>query len=872
MKLHSLTIQGFGPFKDKQEIDFDALSQDRIFMLEGPTGAGKSSIIDAIVYALYGVTAHEAATKAGPAGQRVRSDYCEVGDETKVVLEFTTGGARYKISRTAAYEAPKKSGEGTTPVNAKAVLEFINPAHEAIHQVREVNLRIKEELRLDNEQFSQMVVLPQGDFASFLHASTEKRREVLESIFKTFFYDKIKGEIDARAKEILTLLARENQNLSHHLRNLSDEVTEESPEVDFKALEDLLTDKNVQRTEQDQALVETVTSLRPKSDQQLAKKDSLEKELAPLSADLIKLQESHNQIENKRALSEELEALNTRGEEFNEKEARLRARQKASGLQEILNSRDTAAEAMQIALDEIDEEYVELTATQVKARIKKLNVEVPALARKSDAAAKAADEVETLRNSIKESLEYEAQIKALPGLVTKVAASEKKVVSAKKKVKDYRTLEMDSVIIEAAKKLKKGHECPVCGSLDHPKPVKAKHAFDPDELENLERQLEALEGELSDLRVEVKAAEGVSKKKFKASSELQKKLATLEKESEQADEIAEQYNDAQHELEVLNDSLPAFISYENSEKSQQAAEIKLTAELKRLKIEGEDALAELLEIDEDALQLEIANYRGRITEITAILSQPEFKLLPEATDELEAKVAELSLKIGEIESALAAVNDQLAIVERVNGSIDAARDGIHQALDAITALRTSGDPYLKLQGWVDGKNPAGLSLTNFVLQERLEMILEFASRHLRRMSNNKYEFRLHEEKQGRTKQAGLGITIMDFYAGKERPAETLSGGETFYASLALALGLVEVVKGDNGGIELGTLFIDEGFGSLSDDTLEEVLDVLEELREERVIGIISHVEGMKTQIPMRLEVRPTDHGPSTVTMNIGRRD
>jgi exonuclease SbcC len=182
----------------------------------------------------------------------------------------------------------------------------------------------------------------------------------------------------------------------------------------------------------------------------------------------------------------------------------------------------------------------------------------------------------------------------------------------------------------------------------------------------------------------------------------------------------------------------------------------------------------------------------------------------------------------------------------------------------------TGDPYLKLQGWVDGKNSAGLSLTNFVLQERLEMILEFASRHLRRMSNNKYEFRLHEEKQGRTKQAGLGITIMDFFAGKERPAETLSGGETFYASLALALGLVEVVKGDNGGIELGTLFIDEGFGSLSDDTLEEVLDVLEDLREERVIGIISHVEGMKTQIPMRLEVRPTEQGPSTVKMSVGR--
>jgi exonuclease SbcC len=186
----------------------------------------------------------------------------------------------------------------------------------------------------------------------------------------------------------------------------------------------------------------------------------------------------------------------------------------------------------------------------------------------------------------------------------------------------------------------------------------------------------------------------------------------------------------------------------------------------------------------------------------------------------------------------------------------------------VARILIEGKPYLSLHDWVSAKNPAGLSLTNFVLQERLGMILEYASRHLRRISNGKYEFRLFEEKVGRNQKAGLGITVMDYFAGKERPAETLSGGETFYASLALALGLVEVVKADNGGIELGTLFIDEGFGSLSDDTLEEVIDVLEELRAERIIGIISHVEGMKTQIPMRLEVRPSADGPSFVRMAV----
>ena len=223
MRIHSLKIQGFGPFKDQQTIDFDALSEDRIFMLEGPTGAGKSSIIDAIVYGLYGKTAHEAATKDGPSGDRIRSDYCEAGDETKVTLEFTTGGSRYRVTRVAAYDAPKKNGTGTTPINAKATLDFINPVREAITQVREVNMRIKDELGMDHEQFSQMVVLPQGDFASFLHATTEKRREVLESIFKTYFFDKIKDLLDLKSKDVQGKLLQFEASLNHHLQNLKNE-------------------------------------------------------------------------------------------------------------------------------------------------------------------------------------------------------------------------------------------------------------------------------------------------------------------------------------------------------------------------------------------------------------------------------------------------------------------------------------------------------------------------------------------------------------------------------------------------------------------------------------------------------------------------
>jgi exonuclease SbcC len=630
----------------------------------------------------------------------------------------------------------------------------------------------------------------------------------------------------------------------------------------------LLNDKNETRDAKNLELQGAIDLLKPNSQKQLEERAGVEKVLNPKKAELALLQDSQEKIKAKTELTTELETLDAKSEEMKLKEAQLVIRQKASGLQTILESRETADEAMEDALEQIDEDYVEMSSTEVKARIKELNVKVPVLSTKAVAAQKAESELEDLEVLLEESINNEFKVKALPALTNKVSTLEKKLEGAKKKVKDYRALEKESYIGLAAKKLKKGQPCPVCGSADHPNPVKGQSSFEQDELDRLEQIVAEIESELSELKYEFKDATAASKKKFKPSAELKVTFKKLEKSAADAEEIVSEYEQAQQELSDLNDCLQHFIDYESAEKSKAVSEAKLESEMKRLKIEDEDSLLEILEIDEDVLGAEVSSYAGRVKEIHALLAQPDFKKLPEA-GELEEKIQALNQKVSELEAELSVINDQLAVVERINSSLDTAQLGIKAALDEITELRETGDPYLKLQGWVDGKNAVGLSLTNFVLQERLEMILEFASRHLRRMSNGKYEFRLYEEKQGRAQKAGLGITIMDYFAGKERPAETLSGGETFYASLALALGLVEVVKGDNGGIELGTLFIDEGFGSLSDDTLEEVLDVLEDLREQRVIGIISHVEGMKTQIPMRLEVRPTEAGPSTVKMAIG---
>ena len=227
--------------------------------------------------------------------------------------------------------------------------------------------------------------------------------------------------------------------------------------------------------------------------------------------------------------------------------------------------------------------------------MKKLNTEVPTLATKAEKASQASDELDDLETAIEESEGYEAQIKALPTLTTKVEAAKKKVDAAKKKIKDYRALEKDSYIIEAAKKLKKGNACPVCGSLEHPTPVKGTHAFSEAELERLEDSLASLIEAYDELKYELSDAQSASKKKFKPSADLKKKLASAQKASEQADELEEKYRAAQDELSALNESLPYFVAYEGAEKQLATSETKLAAEMKRLKIERQEDLESLLE-------------------------------------------------------------------------------------------------------------------------------------------------------------------------------------------------------------------------------------------------------------------------------------
>jgi exonuclease SbcC len=383
----------------------------------------------------------------------------------------------------------------------------------------------------------------------------------------------------------------------------------------------------------------------------------------------------------------------------------------------------------------------------------------------------------------------------------------------------------------------------------------------------MKEELDEFKDQLGLLRQELRNYQEASKRSHKPIATIKREISQAEKLFNLLEDIESEHSEAEQEQALLTATLPLMVALAGADKGVKSADKKYRDALKSAGLKDEE-LDELLELDEEELNSSLKEYQAEVVALTAQLKT--YKDLPEAA-KLAEKISSLEEKVAELTRELSFVVNRIALSEERLTRINEAQEGVTANLNNLDALSQKYGALMQLSTLANGFNPDALSLTNFVLQERLEMILERASLHLLKISNGKFEFKLNEEKSAQQKKtAGLGITVIDHANGRERPAESLSGGETFYASLSLCLGLAEVVKMDKGGIELGTLFIDEGFGSLSNDKLVEVLDVLDKLRENgRIIGIITHLEDMKSQIPLRLEVYRTEEGPSRTRMAVG---
>ncbi len=867
MRIHSLKISGFGPFKDLQEIDFDRLTEDKIFLLEGPTGAGKSSVIDSIVWVLYGKTAHESASEILGAGvERIRSDYIADEDDTFVEMEFSVHNKRYSVNRSRSFKAAKKEGEDDKH-SVKASLHEIGSTAEAATGTREVGAKVIELLGMTGDQFSKLVVLPQGDFAKFLQADVDSRKKLLQDIFKTFFYQRIEKYFEEERKSYDKLISAQKLEAEHHARNIGNLASDDFEHAPIQAV---LLDLNEARSVREKALTDAIEEISPNTQEDREQEKVVAAKIAPLATRLTVLDESLAKIDEKAKLEGLKKSLEAQKDEMDESKAILAKLTKLAGIETLRENLEMEEGKQESALEEIDEDISDLTAAEVRAEITSLKPKVAALAKQVTQNERLEDDIEKANAKLELADEVEAAQMFLLTVDKEIEKCDKKIKAHEKKIADYnKAMEAEYAHI-VARDLKKGSPCPVCGSKEHPKPLKGTVTMSPEQAQELQDELAEYKSELGLLKKSKTDSGKLATKKVGSVAEIKKEIAELEKKFEKAEKIFEEHSEKDERLELLDGSLEYFIAYETAEKAIEAVTKKIDALKAKAGIEDDDELDEILEYERDELEAQIKEYNESLVEVTARLK--DMKDLP-APAGLQEEIDSINEQKKVLDSELTAIQTRIAIANTITTALEEARAGILAAFDELDALIAKAAPYKELDSLVSGGSGSKLTLTNFVLQERLEMVLEISNNHLRNISNGKYEFELSERAVNkRKKQAGLDIKVTNIMAGKTRPAETLSGGETFYASLALALGLAEVVKMSNGGIELGTIFIDEGFGSLSDETLEEVLGVLENLREDRFIGIISHVDSMKTRFPMRLEVRPTDAGPSTTHISTINND
>ncbi len=975
MRLHSLTLTAFGPFAGTERVDVDDVARDGLFLLWGPTGAGKTTLLDAVVFALYGVV-----PGARGEARRLRSDHADAATRTEVSCELTLAGERLLVVRRPEQSRPKKRGTGETTEQARLTVQrWARSTWEPVStRIDEGSEYLRVRLGLSAEQFCQVVLLPQGDFARFLRAEPEERGKLLRTLFDVDRFARAEDWLAAERRAAEEALRGERHRVStllHRVAQIADvEVPEElAPEL-VGARPGASTGAWVRQVRTRAA--ERLTAAEAAAAAAASDGTRVDEELAAARA----LAERHTRRDRARARLEELTArepglvpLRARADAGRRAEVLrdvLEAAGRAAGAAERATAlraqaaaawaavgtgrdadpatarelRDAAAHARAV-LPEADRSRERAgAAARLSREVQRLHAacadgaraveeepaRVTAAQARLDAAQTAAARLPGLaaaEEAARTALDAATRAGALAGRLdaARAAADAARLawLQARERLVDVRTARLDGMAAELAAGLTDGADCPVCGSPEHPRPAlpagapvtaddeeRARAAVDAaDErraaagagVERLERELAVLRARAGEeppdglaardaaARAELDRvtalAQGVAAARHAlAAAEQRRDAATAalaaDREALQG-RTAEQAAAAQAAAEAAarvdaargdDPDLPARIARLTGEAERCEAAVTAAAEEVRARdavtaaraaAEERAAAAGFGDVLDAAAALlpagELATLDRRLREhddarsvLAATLADPDLADLGERPDvaALQQRCAEVTARREDAVTAL----DQ---ARRCAAALDALAGEVVAAEVELAERRARADQVAGLADLVGGRgaNTLRMRLQSFVLAARLEQVAEVASRRLQEMSRGRYTF-LHSDALGRHgARGGLGLDVLDEYTGAQRPTKTLSGGESFMASLALALGLADVVTAEAGGVQMDTLFVDEGFGTLDAQALDAVMTVLDELRRGgRTVGVISHLEELRTRIPTRLEV------------------
>lgn len=989
MRPHRLELTAIGSYAGDVVLDFDALAPFGLFHINGPTGAGKSSLLDGLCFALYG--------RVPPprAADQLRSHHAGPKVEAKATLDFSLQGVDYRVVRTPTQWRTKKVGTGRTEQRATAALHRRNDEsfEPVVSGVREVDAFIEELIGLDHEQFMQVVVLPQGGFQEALRASAKDRGELLSTLFHAERFGQYGERLKQRAAFATKELEERTSQASHVLHQIRQRTTAAGLGTPWPEVVHL---DNVELACLEQG-VEEAKHLAAQHGVELATAARNREAAGVALSNGARVHDRH--LRRQRALAQ-LDELFKREGELSQAEAMLKA---AADVQPLLPSIETYRslqreitvitgridsqdEMIALALDQLSIAAPALAATDapqclevvsgISGTIEELRRLEVDIARRKDVAVRHADALAATEARVtvltSDMEEAEAVIKNLEStasdverLTTEVARLHDEQMAADR-VRHTRNrtaaIEVElkaaqdessrlseqhlalwerrlkGMAAELAGQLKNGTPCSVCGSKQHPAPAEAaKDQVSEEDVERARAAAEIAQGVVDSIRLRLDEAAlvlqrelvlardaaqdpkrhaeilGNTSEALEASRHASSRLANAVTRMEKSQVAHRQMLDELTDLRRLAADNEALLN-QDIERALHCKAVLDTVLGPRADTEASTAIAQelrdaldekrRLSIEVQATRTHHQDVESRLTkaltevECDSISAAIERTLDPSMFDRLTTLLAEAG-QLRASASALLEETSDLAEAEPIDlDGLKKKADEAHLAYDRIveskasadllanectTALRTITRTFnevapLRVEAdgvrhlaemCFSGKNEKRMSLKNFVLAAYLEEVAAAASTRLKVMSSGRYELHHSDKLVKGGAGSGLSLVVSDAYTGQEREVNSLSGGETFMASLALALGLADVVQSHAGGVHIEALFIDEGFGSLDADTLELAMAELDRLREGgRLVGVISHVPTLKERIPAGIEVVAGSNG-STIRMRNG---
>ncbi|MBO5045589.1 MAG: SMC family ATPase [Clostridia bacterium] len=910
MRPLKLTLSAFGPYAGRTEIDFSKLGTHGLYLVTGDTGAGKTTIFDGIMYALFGEGSGE-----NRSPDMFRSKYAEAGTPTEVELLFSYAGKEYAVRRNPEYERPAKRGGGTTKQPADAELRY--PDGRVLTKTKEVNVAIRDLLGVDRNQFLQIAMIAQGDFLKLLLASTDERQKIFRQIFKTEPYsrlqEKLKDEASACAARCDSLTA----GVKQYIEGIEGEETfsvrlarakEGAPveEVLLLLAEIIKTDG-----EKEAAAIEKVKECErnvAELNRLLGEAQSYQEDAKKLTKAQLDLQEVEK---SEAALLEKVHSFeDAREEEYAKEiasiEAELPHYEELDKLLLSVQDGEKRMEQKKTAREEKEKERkrVDDALAQLKAEweaYKTVDVDLLNTQNEKKAAKEREEALSSLQELIDANRKANAQLNALQ------ADYQRKADDREQKNNEHEALSRAFLDAQAgilAATLKAGTPCPVCGAIEHPAPAhKAEHAPDEQTVNRAKEALADAQKRMEEASVACANALGAVKTQ---------REAILKRMEELSISCALEEADAQikEERGVLQAALARLRKREEELKKNQTRKAFLDEKIPH----GEEK-SERCKEEENTLLQQIAEAEGtiqtqknRIDELKKKLRFPSSKEAnaaqaerkrAQATFLAEKKKANEAYQSNlQEKSKLQGTIDQLSNKQKKADALDAdvLKGSLEQAVALKDACNKRREEYSsrlnnnrKTQRLIQEKSEEislaekeyrwkkelsdtangrlsgreKIRLETFIQTTYFDRILARANTRLMVMSSGQYELRRQKgELRG---QSGLDLDVVDHYNGTVRSVKTLSGGESFKASLSLALGLSEEIQSSAGGIRLDTMFVDEGFGSLDEESLNQAIGALISLTEgNRLVGIISHVGELKERIERQIVVKKERTGGSSV--------